>query len=112
MKVVFLESAKQDLIDLRRYLVRFKPEGAWLAVKKQIQEKVAYIAEFPASGTRPDELAGFADGFRHRQHLTHQQRIIYRVAPATDTDTVYIHIICGQVQDFEEFLSRRLTRPW
>lgn len=106
MKVVFLESAKQDLIDLRHYLVRFKPEGTWQAVKKQIQEKVAYIAEFPASGTRPDELAGFANGFR--QHLTHQQRIIYRVTP----DTVYIHIICGQVQDFEEFLSRRLTRPW
>ncbi|MDF3832165.1 type II toxin-antitoxin system RelE/ParE family toxin [Cupriavidus basilensis] len=106
MKVVFLDSARQDLIDLRRYLVRYKADGTWQAIKKQIQDKVAYIAEFPSSGARPDELAGFTADFR--QHLTHQQRIIYRVA----ADTVYIHIICGQVQDFEEILSQRLTRPW
>lgn len=106
MKVVFLESARQDLIILRRYLVRYKPKGTWQDVKKQIQEKVAHVAEYPASGTRPDELAGFADGFR--QHLTHQKRIIYRVT----ANTIYIHIICGQVQDFEEILSQRLTQPW
>ncbi|MDF3836949.1 type II toxin-antitoxin system RelE/ParE family toxin [Cupriavidus basilensis] len=105
MKVVLLDSARQDLIDLRAYLVRYKPRGTWEAVKKQIQETVAHIAEFPASGSRPEELEGFPDSFRQR--LTHQQRIIYRAT----ADIVYIYIICGQLQDFEALLSRRLTRP-
>jgi len=105
MRVEFTDSAKADLRDLRSYLLRYKPKGTWELVKKQIQEKMEYIAKYPDSGSTPEELQDYPDGFR--QILTNQQRIIYRAS----TDIIYIHVICGQVQDFNELLTKKLTRP-
>lgn len=105
MRVEFTDSAKADLKDLRAYLLRYNPKGTWELVKKQIQERIDYIAKYPDSGSIPQELQDYPDGFR--QILTNQQRIIYRVTP----DIIFIHVICGQVQDFTELLIKKLTRP-
>ena len=105
MKVAFTDSAKADLQDLRRYILKFKPAGTWLNVKQQFQECIAHLAKFPESGSMPDELAEYANGFR--QCLTNQQRVIYKVTG----DILYIHVICGQAQDLHDVLIKRLTRP-
>lgn len=105
MRVEFTDSAKADLKDLRAYLLRYKPKGTWELVKKQIHEKIDHLSTYPDSGSIPPELQEYPDGYR--QILTNQQRIIYRVTP----DIIYIHVICGQVQDFTELLTKKLTRP-
>ena len=105
MKVEFTDYAKADLHDLRRHLRKYKPAGTWDEVRQQIQRLIHHLAKFPDSGSVPDELTDYADGFR--QSLSSQQRIIYKVAG----DKIYVHLICGQAQDLQEVLQRRLTKP-
>lgn len=105
MRIEFTDSAKADLYDLRKYLLKYKPKGTWKLVSRQIQEKIEHIAKYPEAGSIPEELADYPDGFR--QVLTNQQRIIYRVS----NNILYIHVICGQVQDFQDLLTKKLTRP-
>ncbi len=105
MKVEFTDSAKADLHDLRSYLLKYKPKGTWQLVSTQIKERIEHIAKYPRSGSILEELEDYPDGVR--QVLTDQQRIIYRLAG----DTIYIHVICGQAQDFQDLLAKKLTRP-
>jgi plasmid stabilization system protein ParE len=105
MRVEFIDSAKIDLHELRYYLKTCKPKGTWQIVKEQLQKPLFYLSEFPDSGSIPPELAEYEEGYR--QILTNQQRLIYRVRG----DTLYVHIICGQMQDLQEVLSMRLVRP-
>jgi toxin ParE1/3/4 len=102
MNLVILDSAKRDLADLRGYVTRHKPKGTWSEIKAQLRNKIFQIEDFPLSGSRPPELLGYPD--RYRQALTNQQRIIYEIAG----DQIFIHVICGQVQDLEELLNQRL----
>jgi toxin ParE1/3/4 len=102
MNLTFLHSAKRDLVDLRIYVTRHKPKGTWSEIKTQLKSKIFQIGDFPLSGSRPPELLGYPD--RYRQVLTNQQRIIYEIAG----DQIFIHVICGQTQDLEELLNRRL----
>jgi len=105
MRVEFTDSAKADLHELRYYLKKCKPTGTWQSVKEQLQKQLAHLSQFPDAGSVPEELAEYAEGYR--QILTNQQRLIYRVKG----DTLYVHVICGQVQDLQEVLIKRLTRP-
>lgn len=105
MNVELTDSAKADLEDLRRYLMQYKPRGTWLVVKEQLRKQFSHLSQFPDAGSIPMELAEYSNGFR--QILTAQQRIIYK----TVGDTLYIHVICGQAQNLQEVLIKRLTRP-
>jgi toxin ParE1/3/4 len=102
VSLIILDSAKRDLADLRDYVTRHKPQGTWSEIKTQLKHKIFQIEDFPLSGSRPPELFGYPD--RYRQVLTNQQRIIYEIAG----DQIFIHLICGQTQDLEEILNRRL----
>jgi toxin ParE1/3/4 len=102
MKLTILDSAKKDLSDLREYVIKHKSKESWREIKAQLKDKILQLEDFPSSGSRPAELLGFPD--RYRQHLTSQQRIIYEIA----SDEIFIHVICGHVQDLEELLNRRL----
>jgi len=105
MKVEFTASAKLDLQDLRRYVRQFKPPGTWQIVKEQLRKQVSHLSQFPDAGAIPDELTGYSAGYR--QVMNNQERLIYRVTG----DTLYVHVICAQVQDLQEDLLKRLTRP-
>jgi toxin ParE1/3/4 len=102
MNLFILDSAKRDLTDLQDYVTRHKPKGTWSEIKTQLKNKIFQIEDFPLSGSCPPELLDYPD--RYRQVLTHQQRIIYEIAG----DPIFVHVICGQSQDLEELLNRRL----
>ena len=102
MNLTILDSAKRDLADLRDYVTRHKPKGTWSEIKTQLKNKIFQIEDFPLLGSRPPELLGYPDRFR--QVLANPQRIIYEIAG----DQIFIHVICGQTQDLEELLNRRL----
>jgi len=102
MKLIVLDSAKRDLAELREYVIKHKPNGTWNEIKTQPKNKIFQLEDFPLSGSRPPELLGYPDRYRHV--LTSQQRIIYEIT----NNEIYIHLICGQAQDLEEILNRRL----
>lgn len=105
LRVVFLESAKHDLRDLRYYLIKNFGMRSWQISYRKIKETINTIQEFPLEGRIPDELES-VNLTQYRQLLSGMNRIIYE----TRQQTIYIHIICDARRDMRSLLTRRLMR--
>lgn len=106
MKVVFLQSARIDLQDIRRYvLAKFGPQ-AWRETSARIRGDIDQLEAFPRNGHIPRELAelGFPD---YRQIVSGMNRIIYEI----DDPMIYIHLIVDTRRDLKDVLARLLLRP-
>ncbi|WP_233880113.1 type II toxin-antitoxin system RelE/ParE family toxin [Paraburkholderia flagellata] len=106
MKAVFLQSARTDLQDIRRYVIaKFGPK-AWRETSAKIRGDVEQLEAFPHNGHIPRELAdlGFAN---YRQIVSGMNRIIYEI----DDPMIYIHLIVDTRRDLKDVLARRLLRP-
>src|SRR5437667_5721123 len=60
--LVLSEKAYDDLLGILKYIARDKPQTAVKFVD-QIQEQCKFLARFPESGTRQDDLAPPASAF-------------------------------------------------
>lgn len=106
MKLVFLQAATQDLMELRRYIVKVFGKATWLASFAKIKTAAALIRENPLKGNIPDELQTL-NITTYRQILVGMNRIIYEPR----AETVYIHIVCDSRRDLAGLLMRRLVDP-
>ena len=106
MKAVFLQSARTDLQDIRRYVIaKFGPK-AWRETSAKIRSDIGQLEAFPRNGHIPRELAelGFPN---YRQILSGVNRIIYEI----DDPMIYIHLIVDTRRDLKDVLARLLLRP-
>ena len=105
MRVVILDSAEQDLMDLRSYVVKNFSQATWLKTYSKLKESIRNLATFPLLGAVPPELETLNLN-QYRQIVSGMNRIIYEPR----TDAVYICMIIDTRRDLESLLMRRLMR--
>ncbi|WP_374518888.1 type II toxin-antitoxin system RelE/ParE family toxin [Undibacterium squillarum] len=104
-RVVILESAEQDLKELRGYIVKNFSVDTWRTSYAQIKEVIRNLKEFPQAGSIPEEIEKL-NLTQYRQVLSGLNRIIYEVRQ----DVIYIHIVADTRRDMTTLLNRRLVR--
>lgn len=104
-KVVFLQSAEEDLKELKTYLVKNFGTPAWQASYGNIKNVVDALKMHPLAGSIPQELESIGHS-QYRQVLSGMNRIIYEIRQ----EVVYIHIVCDSRKEMGALLSRRLLR--
>lgn len=104
-KVVLLESAEQDLKELRSYIIKNFPLDTWQDTYGKVKESIRNLKAFPLAGSIPEEIERL-NLTQYRQVLSGMNRVIYEVR----RETVYIHIIADARKDMVSLLTRRLLR--
>ncbi len=104
-KVVILDSAEQDLKELRSYIVKNFSLKTWKAHYSKLKEGIRNLQNFPHTGSLPEEMEKLSLT-QYRQVLSGMNRIIYEVRQ----NVVYIHIIIDARRDMNTLLARRLLR--
>lgn len=102
-QVVFLQSAVDDLKEIRRYVRRHFSPDVRVESYAKIKQAILHLEQFPYSGHPPPELRAT----HFLQIIAVKNRVIYEVSGKT----VYIHLICDSRQDFQTKLARRPLRP-
>jgi toxin ParE1/3/4 len=105
MKVVILDSAEQDLKDLRSYVVKNFSQTTWLKTYSKLKESIRNLATFPLMGAVPPELETLSLN-QYRQVISGMNRVIYEPR----ADAVYIYMIVDTRRDLETLLMQRLMR--
>ena len=104
-KVVILESAEQDLKELRAYIVKNFSADTWRTSFADIKGVIRNLQEFPLAGSTPEEIEKL-NLTQYRQVLSGMNRVIYEVRQ----EVVYIHIVVDARRDMTSLLTRRLLR--
>ena len=105
MRIFILESAEQDIKDLRAYILfRFSKEQ-WLTTYGRLKEALAIRAGHPQAGTIPEELADLG-ATQYRQIISGKNRIIYEIRE----HAIFIHIVVDTRKDLQSLLARRLLK--
>ena len=105
MKVVILDSAEQDLKELRRYVVKNFSQATWLKTYSKLKEGMRNLATFPLLGAVPPELETLNLN-QYRQIISGMNRVIYEPR----ADAVYIYMIVDTRRNLETLLMQRLMR--
>lgn len=101
-QVVFLQSALDDLHEIRRYIRKYFSHAVWLDSYAKIKKAILTLEQFPQRGHPPIELPAT----HFLEIIAAKNRVIYEVIGTT----VYIHIVCDNRQDFKTKLARRPVR--
>ncbi len=104
-RVVILESAEQDLKELRAYILKNFSMETWRTSYTKIKEAIRHLKNFPQTGSIPDELEKL-NITQYRQVISGMNRIIYEVRQ----DVIYIHIVADARRDMSTLLNKRLVR--
>ena len=105
MRVVILQSAQVDLVELRSYIVKNFSVTTWLATYAKLKLAIRNLAPFPPLGGVPDELETL-NLTQYRQILSGKNRVIYEVRQ----DAVFVHLIVDVRRDLKDVLMQRLLR--
>ncbi|CAB3868523.1 MULTISPECIES: type II toxin-antitoxin system RelE/ParE family toxin [Achromobacter] len=100
--VVFLQTAADDLQEIRRYIRKNFSQQVWLDSYARINKAILNLEQFPYAGHPLPELPAT----HFMQIVAVKNRVIYEVV----ADKVYIHLICDSRQDFKIKLARRPLR--
>ena len=102
-KIIWTNSAKQDVRDIRSYLTIQHGLNVSKNITKLIIDEVSSLKNTPNKGTVIDAMSDLPMG-RFKQLLAGQNRIFIE----HDSDTIYVHLVCHTARDFEALLRRRL----
>jgi plasmid stabilization system protein ParE len=100
--VVLLQSAVDDLKDIRRFVRQHFSDAVWRESYAKIRKAILHLEQCPDAGHAPPELPAT----HFLEVIAVKNRVIYEV----NGNTVYIHIICDCRQDFKTKLARRPVR--
>lgn len=104
MKIVWTDSAKDDLILIRQSLNQSESLEFARRITQEIRDAVSTLAQWPSKGTYVKELEEL-NLSQYRQLLAGLNRIIFERG---EDDTFYIHLVCHTSRDLEALLRRRL----
>src|SRR5450830_715704 len=105
INVVILDSAEQDLKELRVYILKNFSVETWSITYARIKEAIRNLQNFPQAGAIPDEIEKL-NLSQYRQVVSGMNRVIYEVRQ----DVIYVHIIVDARRDMQALLMRRLLR--
>lgn len=104
-RVVILDSAEQDLKELRAYVLKNFSMETWITAYAEIKEAIHNLENFPQAGSIPEEIEKL-NLTQYRQILSGMNRVIYEVRQ----DVIYVHIVVDARRDMNSLLTRRLLR--
>lgn len=104
-RVVILDSAEQDLKELRAYVLKNFSMETWRTTYAKIKEAIRNLQNFPQTGSIPEEIEKL-NLTQYRQILSGMNRIIYEVRQ----DVIYVHIVVDARREMNALLTRRLLR--
>lgn len=104
-KVVILDSAEQDLKELRAYILKNFSVETWRTTYAKIKEAIRNLQNFPQAGSIPDEIEKL-NLTQYRQVVSYMNRVIYEVRQ----DVIYVHVVVDTRRDMNTLLTRRLLR--
>jgi toxin ParE1/3/4 len=102
-RVVFLEQAERDLIELKHYILHNFSQKIWQQCYTNLKQSVKTIQLFPEGGSIPPEIEAL-NLAQYRQVISGMNRIVYEIRE----HIIYIHIICDRRKDLNSLLFRRL----
>ncbi|WP_038489153.1 type II toxin-antitoxin system RelE/ParE family toxin [Collimonas arenae] len=104
-RVVLLDSAEQDLKELKIYVIKNFSLKTWHSTFEKIKEAIRNLQHFPQAGLIPDEIEKL-NLTQYRQVLSGMNRVIYEVRQ----ETIYVHVVVDTRRDMNALLTRRLLR--
>lgn len=104
MKIIWTESAQDDLINIRQYLKQSESPHYTTKVTQHIRDEVASLMQWSSKGTFVNELEEL-NLPKYRQLVAGPYRIIIERG---DGDRFYIHIVCHMSRDLTALLRRRI----
>ena len=105
MKIVWTDSAKNDLLDIREFLKNSESLEFAAKITKEIRDEVATLRQWPKhKGAYVKELEEL-DLPQYRQLLAGQNRVIVERG---DDGTCYILLVCHTSRNLDAMLRRRL----
>lgn len=102
-KVVILDVAKPDFLDIRHQVRTKFGEAIWQEVNQEFKETLLHIGLHPEAGSPFEELAALGL-VSFRQRLVRQTRLIYEF----NETTVIVHMFIHTRRDFRTHLEKRL----
>jgi toxin ParE1/3/4 len=105
LRVVLLQSAERDLVELKSYLVKKFGSSQWRISYAHLKESIRNLAHFPQAGVVTDELQTL-NLTQYRQVICGMNRLIYEVRQ----DVVYVHMIVDTRRDVSTLLMQRILR--
>lgn len=104
-RIVILDSAEQDLKELRSYILKTFSADTWRITYSGIKEAIRNLKNFPRTGCIPEEIEKL-NLTQYRQVLSGMNRVIYEVR----LDVIYIHVVVDARREMNALLTRRLLR--
>ncbi|WP_426135903.1 type II toxin-antitoxin system RelE/ParE family toxin [Pseudomonas sp. PWP3-1b2] len=104
-RVVILYSAKNDLKDLKSYLIRQFSASTWQQTYESLKQAMRRLETQPYAGSIPEEIEKL-NLSQYRQVVSGMNRIIYEIR---DT-IIYIHIIADTRKNLQALLLKNLIQ--
>ncbi|NMM28591.1 MAG: type II toxin-antitoxin system RelE/ParE family toxin [Glaciimonas sp.] len=104
-RVVVLDSAEQDLKELRAHILKNFSADTWRDTYTKLKDAIRNLQNFPPAGSIPEEIEKL-NLTQYRQILPGMNRVIYEVRQ----DVIYVHIVVDARRDMNALLTRRLLR--
>ena len=103
MRIRYTVGARNDLLQLRRYVIGRFDAAVWPQSLAELRDRVALLADQPRLGTVPPELEELGID-RYRELAVGRNRLIYELRD----DAIFILLVIDHRRDFRAVLSRRL----
>ena len=104
MKIVWTDSAKDDLINIRQYLKQSVSLQYAMKVTQEVRDEVTSLIQWSSKRTYVNELEEL-NLPQYRQLQAGQYRIVFE---RVDSNSFYIHMVCHTSRDLEALLRRRI----
>ncbi|GAA0418236.1 MULTISPECIES: type II toxin-antitoxin system RelE/ParE family toxin [Pseudomonas] len=104
-RVVILHSAKNDLKDIKSYLIRQFSASTWQQTYEALKQAIRHLETQPYAGSIPEEIEQL-NLSQYRQVISGMNRIIYEIRD----QTVYIHIIADTRKNLQALLLKKLMQ--
>ncbi len=105
VNVVILDSAEQDLKELRRYILKNFSVEIWEQTYRKLKDAMRNLQKFLLAGSIPEEIAKL-NLTQYRQIISGMNRIIYEVRH----NVIYIHLISDSRRELGTLLANRFMR--
>ena len=104
-RVVILHSAKNDLKDIKSYLIRQFSTSTWQQSYDALKQAIRRLETQPYAGSIPEEIEKL-NLSQYRQVISGMNRIIYEIRD----QTVFVHIIADTRKSLQALLLKHLIQ--
>ncbi|WP_219266427.1 type II toxin-antitoxin system RelE/ParE family toxin [Pseudomonas sp. Xaverov 259] len=104
-RVVILHSAKNDLKDIKSYLIRQFSASTWQTTFESLKHAMRRLETQPYAGSIPEEIERL-NMSQYRQVVSGMNRIIYEIRE----QIIYVHIIADTRKNLQALLLKNLIQ--